>query len=727
LIAAELAGFPIPPSDGNSRFFISQAAKSVAKTAATGAKPARILVVADGGIYDKHMDRFGLVRVGVGIPRVCVAAVEANARGILELLHRAADEGCDVVAFPELCLTGYTCGDLFQQRTLQEEAVAELHRLANAAPVGLPLIVVGLPLAVAGRLFNVAAVIGNGRVSGLVPKQHIPNYKEFYERRWFVPARGDEPKEVSMPSGDVPFGTDLAFAAEDWPELVVGVELCEDLWVPTPPSCLQALAGATLLINLSASNESTGKTEYRRDLVVNQSGRCIAGYTYAAAGVTESTTDLVFGGHGMIAENGVLLAEAARFERKPNLLVADVDIERLATDRLRMSTFAELGRPELRRVGFRVGATRRSGKLRRFVPAHPFVPSDPNRLAERCEEIFQIQMAGLAQRLESVNPTTIQIGVSGGLDSTLALLVSVRTVDLLAWDRRRICGLTMPGFGTSRRTRTNAGRLMELLGVSASTIDIREMCLQAFAKLDHHPFGIDPKGMSVEAFQSRLAELAQDERTDLVFENVQARVRTLLLMSRGFVVSTGDLSELALGWCTYNADHMGMYNPNAGIPKTLVRFLVRWVADHEFTEPARNVLHSIVETEISPELLPIPTTGAIQSTEAAIGPYELHDFFLYHMVRFGYRPRKILYLAGQAQFERSYSCGELRHWLEVFYRRFFANQFKRSCLPDGPKVGSISLSPRGDWRMPSDADAATWLAELASVPPDGHCAGVATV
>lgn len=678
------------------------------------------------------MHRFGFVRVGCGTPAVRVGDVGANVQACAELVDRAQSDSCDLLVMPELCITGYTCGDLFQQKSLQDAAREGLLCLAETGGNFQGLVVVGLPMAECGRLYNVAAVLYRGKAIGLVPKTHIPNYKEFYERRWFVPASNDAPDHVRIGAYDVPFGTDLLFAADDFAELKVGIELCEDLWLPIPPSCRQAVAGATLLLNLSASNAGTGKADYRRGLVVNQSGRCIAGYLYSAAGVTESTTDLVFDGHAMIAENGILLAESKRFTREASLLVADVDVERLSADRARMSTFAELPcEVRFRRIGFCLGDTPRTAALRRHVAAHPFVPAEPDRLAERCEEIFATQIAGLAKRLETVRPTSVQIGVSGGLDSTLALLVAAKTADLLGWERKRICGLSLPGFGTSERTRSNAARIIELLGATRDEIDIRPLCLAAFRAIGHRPFGLNLESASVEQFQSRLADLPAERRVDLVFENLQARIRTLLIMSRGFVVSTGDLSELALGWCTYNADHMGMYNPNAGIPKTLVRFLVRWVSDHEFTGPTRDVLHSIVETEISPELLPIHPTDGIQSTQAAIGPYELHDFFLYHVLRFGFPPTKIAFLAGHARFDANYSPQDVRHWLAEFYRRFFASQFKRSCLPDGPKVGSVSLSPRGDWRMPSDAEAAVWLREIAamdegneSVHPAEDAAGV---
>lgn len=670
------------------------------------------------------MDRFGFVRIGIATPRVAVGNPRANAAGMLDLIQRAATDGCDLVLFPELSLTGYTCADLFHQNTLLDAAEAELGWLAEQAARIFPgLVAVGLPARAAGRLYNVAALCQGGRLLGAVPKSHLPNYKEFYERRWFTPAQGNEPAILRLAGQEVPFGTDLLFAADGRPELVVGVEICEDLWIPIPPSCRQALAGASVLLNLSASNESTGKADYRRNLVVGQSARCIAAYAYAAAGVAESTTDLVFGGHSLLAENGSLLAEGTRFARAPQLIVADVDLERLHADRIRMTTFFEDTAAELRPirggsgmpfrfVAFPPPAERPVGRPRRLIPAHPFVPSGQSQLAERCAEIFETQVAGLAKRVETARVTSLHIGVSGGLDSTLALLVAAKTCDCLQLERRAIHGITMPGFGTTEHTRGNAERLMRILGVRSRQIDIRPLSLDTFRALGHRPFGLDVATMTQDEVTAALAQLGDGQLCDLVFENVQARIRTLLLMNAGFVVGTGDLSELALGWCTYNADHMSMYNPNASIPKTLVRFLVRWAADHEFEGEARTVLHSIADTVISPELLPAGASKQVQSTESTIGPYELHDFFLYHVLRYGFGPRKVLYLAEHAEFTGKYSPAEIRRWLKLFYQRFFANQFKRSCLPDGPKVGSVSLSPRGDWRMPSDADGKQWLAEL---------------
>ncbi len=473
-----------------------------------------------------------------------------------------------------------------------------------------------------------------------------------------------------------------------------------------------------MLVNLSASNEIIGKADYRRQLVLSQSGRCMAAYVYTSCGVGESTTDVVFGGHCLIAENGILLAESRRFQREDALLVADIDLDRLRADRQRTNSFLDANLyPGHDRPFARSTFTLFSGKessipadLRRPVEAHPFVPQGQEQLRERCEEIFHTQVAGLAKRLEHIGKPPVAIGVSGGLDSTLALLVACKTMDALQVPRHRIQAFTLPGFGTSTRTRDNARALMRQLGVTAREIDIRSLCLEEMRALGHRPFGIDLTGLTVEELTERLGRLAADERQDLVFENVQARMRTSLLMNTGFVVGTGDLSEAALGWCTYNGDHMSMYNPNSSIPKTLVKFLVDWAARNEFEGDARGTLLDIVDTLISPELLPAGADGQpAQATESTVGPYEVHDFFLFHFLRYGAPPEKILFLAERARFLRPYTPQELRGWLKVFLRRFFANQFKRSCLPDGPKVGTISLSPRGDWRMPSDAEAALWL------------------
>jgi NAD+ synthase (glutamine-hydrolysing) len=666
------------------------------------------------------MNAFGLVRIASATIRTTVGDPAANAREVADVLDRAG--ACDVVLFPELCLTGYTCADLFYQPTLLRAAVDALATVVEANAGRPRLVVVGLPVGIGPYLYNCAAVIDGGGVRGIVPKQHLPNHKEFQERRWFEPARGVEPAEVEILGGAVPFGVDLLFqvegAGEAGRDALIGVEICEDLWLPIAPSASQALAGATILLNLSAGNETIGKGEYRVDLVTGQSARCVAAYAYAGAGPTESTTDLVFSGHCLIAENGKLLAESRRVgdgrpvERGTYWIERDVDVARLTYLRRSEASFNPPPghlRP-FRRIPVGLASTEPTD-LKRHVPATPFVPEAGPELGRRCAEIFAIQVAGLAKRVERLPGTTLHLGVSGGLDSTLALLVAVKTLDLLGVDRKRLRGLTMPGFGTTGRTLTNALALMDDLGVSSETIDISEPAFQTFRALGHSPFGIDIREMDVAAFREALANLPEGRHEDLVFENVQARLRTLLLMSRGFVVGTGDLSELALGWCTYNGDHMSMYNPNCSIPKTLVRFLVAYVAQHEFPAgTTRDVLNSIAETTISPELLPASRRGEIlQSTEDMLGPYELHDFFLYHAIRLGCTPEKILFLARFAEFSRPYPPELVEKTLRTFLSRFFSQQYKRTCVPDGPKVGTVSLSPRGDWRMPSDADAAAWL------------------
>ena len=660
------------------------------------------------------MLQHGFLRVAAAVPQLRVADCAYNVERLLHLLDQAELQAVQIVVFPELAMTGYTCGDLFHQPTLQKAALDGLdHLLEESENRYAGLFIVGLPWLVGDQLYNVAAVCQKGQLLGVVPKSYLPNYKEFYEARWFTPgARNRTPHVEWQGHRHTPFGTDLLFADEIHPSVVVGVEICEDLWPPIPPSSYQALAGAKILVNLSASNEVIGKANYRRQLVVNQSGRCIAGYVYAGSGVSESTTDVVFGGHALIADNGSLLTESPRFQREDALLVSDLDLERLQNDRQKTNSFNDslplLEGRDFRRVPFLL--SKAPVRLVRTIDAHPFVPSGQTQLAERCMEIFHVQVAGLAKRLEHIGKPAVAIGISGGLDSTLALLVTCKTFDLLSVARSKIQALTMPGFGTTQRTKGNALALMQHLGVTAREIDIRLLCLEEMRALGHRPFGIALDGLTVETFTAKLLDVPANRCHDLTFENVQARMRTSLLMNSGFVVGTGDLSELALGWCTYNGDHISMYNPNISIPKTLVKFLVRWAAENEFDGAERKTLLDIVATEISPELLPTAKDGnGTQATESVIGPYELHDFFLFHLLRYGAPPEKILFLAEHAAFEKTYSPEELRRWLKVFIQRFFANQFKRSCLPDGPKVGTISLSPRGDWRMPSDAQATAWL------------------
>lgn len=639
---------------------------------------------------------YGFVRVAAAVPRVKVADVAYNISEISTLCKHAAAEHVQFLVFPELCITGYTCADLFHQKQLQRAALDGLETLlANTAELEM-LIALGLPIAADSQLFNCAAVCVSGKLLGIVPKSRIPGYKEFYEPRWFAPARRAISRELQLFGDVVPFGSDLLFSDRHNKHFIVGIEICEDLWMPIPPSSHMVLDGATVIGNLSASNEVVSKADYRRPLVMQQSGRGICAYVYSSCGVHESTTDVVFSGHAMVAENGSLLAESSLFRRDSYLTIADVDVERLVREREVTNSFGDSIADDS--LSYRIveyaGAVYDPVKcgLRRHVDPHPFVPSDPVTRDERCRVIFQIQTAGLAKRIEHLHTEfgmrQVVIGISGGLDSTLALLVAVKAYDILGMSRSQILAVTMPGFGTTHRTRSNAIALCEALGVTLREISITPSVLQHFADIGHDP-----------------------TIKNATYENSQARMRTMILMDLGFVIGTGDLSELALGWCTYNGDHMSMYAVNAGIPKTLVKHLVRWVADSEAAQEVQRVLHDILDTPISPELLPPDASGnIIQKTEEIVGPYELTDFFIFHTLRNGYSADKILFLAERAF--AAYSRDELLKWLETFYYRFFSQQYKRSCLPDGPKVGSVSLSPRGDLRMPSDALPAVWLRAL---------------
>ena len=666
------------------------------------------------------MNTHGFLRVAAACPELRVADCPFNADRTLHLMKRAEDQGVNLLVFPECGLTGYTCHDLFHLQPLQRAAEAALEKVVTeGASKFRGVAIVGLPLAVEGQLFNCAAVVHAGKVLGIIPKTYLPNYKEFYDCRYFCPADNATFSAASCAGQSVPFGTNLLFDCRTMQGFTLGVEICEDLWQPVPPSSLQAIMGATVLANLSASNEVIGKAAYRRQLVASQSARCIAGYVYACCGDGESTTDIVFGGHCLVAENGVVLAESARFRHGQQIIVTDLDLDRLLHDRIQTNSFhdanrvADLGLGKYRTISFDLDTPAREPKLIRAVDTAPFVPSDPATRDDRCRDIFQTQVAALGRRLSHVGGPSVSIGVSGGLDSTLALLVLCKTLDEWHISRDHVRALTMPGFGTSRETRENAHRLARALNVSLREADIRQMCVDQMRAIGHSPFGIRLEGETLESLTGKLQAVPAEKRHDLVFENVQARVRTSLLMNAGFVIGTGDLSELALGWCTYNADHMSMYNPNVSIPKTLVKSLVEWAAKNEFDGDARETLLSIVATPYSPELhLPDASGKIAQVTESTVGPYELVDFFLYHFLRFGASPEKILFLAEHAKFSKElkeFTPKDYRHWLKVFLRRFFANQFKRSCLPDGPKVGSVSVSPRGDWRMPSDAAVRVWL------------------
>jgi len=609
-------------------------------------------------------------------------------------MRQASDKGVQIIAFPEMSVTAYTCLDLFAQQTLLKNAEQALLKLVSDTADLNILTIAGAPLVTENRLINAAIAFQAGKILGVVPKTYIPNYKEFQEQRWFTSATELRDKTVSIGDRTYPLGSHLLFTAG---QVKVGIEICEDLWVPVPPSSLLAMEGANILVNISASNELIGKHHYLRSLICQQSARCMAGYVYASAGFGESSTDLVFAGNGIIAENGTLLEESPRFTMQEQLVISEIDIENLQNDRQVNTSFmhgtSTLLADETITIPFVLSENSGQPVLTRSVDPHPFTPSG-DALKERCEEIFQIQVAGLAKRIVHTHSRTAVVGISGGLDSTLALLVTVMTFDALNIPRNQILGITMPGFGTTDRTYTNACDLIRSLGVTLKEISIKDACLQHFKDISHNP--------SVH---------------DVTYENSQARERTQILMDvanqeNGLVIGTGDLSELALGWATYNGDHMSMYGVNGSIPKTLVRYLVEWVAHNRVDEASRATLLDIVDTPISPELIPADENGNIkQKTEDLVGPYELHDFFLYHFLRFGSSPAKIYFLAQQA-FGGSYDKENIRKWLHTFFRRFFQQQFKRSCLPDGPKVGSVSLSPRGDWRMPSDAMATLWLKEI---------------
>jgi NAD+ synthase (glutamine-hydrolysing) len=664
----------------------------------------------------------GFVRVSAAVPAVRVAGWEQNLEASLRLLRRAEAEGSQVVVFPELGLTSYTARDLFSDRVLLDGALAGLEVLLGESQALSPLFMVGLPLRTELGVYNVAAVIQRGQLLGVVPKSYLPNYREFEERRWFRPgtevAAG---KTLALFGRDVPFGTDLLFSAQGAPDLRVGVEICEDLWVQTPPHGALVSAGATLICNLSASNYLVGKADLRKLLVAAASDRGKCGYIYVAAGPTESSTDVAFDGHAFVYENGKLVTESERFVRSDNLLTTEIDLHQLTHEREVTTTFGDCAHHEPRRFRSISFSAHESSSLRREIAPHPFVPKDPRTLATRCWEVFEIQSQALATRLERVGAgSKLVLGLSGGLDSTHAALVCVSALELLGRPRQDLLCLTMPGFGSSHDTQNNAELLAKALGASFERTSISELSRAALASMNH------PAAATTASVEELLARVQREPGlTDLAFENVQARMRTLLLMSvanrvRGIVVGTGDLSEKALGWSTYAGDHISMYDVNAGVPKTLIQFLIRWVANERLAswnqsdaEALRQVLFAILDTPISPELLPPDRDGKIaQLTETSLGPYELHDFFLFQLLRHGRRPSDILELASLA-FAGRYDRATIRRWLETFLTRFFKNQFKRSCTADAPKVGMVALSPRSDWRMPSDAQVDAWLADLA--------------
>ncbi len=630
---------------------------------------------------------YGFYKVAAVSPQVKVADIGANVTEIIKRYEDAAANGAAFVLFPELSLTSYTMADLFFQKRVMSEVYGGLELLRAATVSTDAVLIAGAPLLFKDRLYSCAVVFYSGKIIAAVPKSYLPNYREFYERRWFESGMNVKNEWIRIGEERVPFGSDLLFDFEDGS---FAIEICEDLWSPLPPSTLLAAEGASIIFNLSASNEYVGKRDYRKDLVKSQSARIVAGYVYASAGVGESTDDLLYGGDLLIAENGSLLAEAERFKRDGETIYAEIDVEKIRFLRVAETSYKEFEAPSARRID--LGSLPQSdGKLRYFDP-HPFVPDVPGERTKRCEEIFNIQSHALATRIERVGGAKMVIGVSGGLDSTLALLVCKRCCDILDMDYKNIVAVLMPGFGTSDRTYKNGLRLCESLGVTKRVIDIKEAVRIHFDDIRH-----------------------PQDLCDVVFENAQARERTQILMDLankegGIVVGTGDLSEIALGFSTFNADHISMYNPNASVPKTLVRYLIEWVASGS-DEKLADILRDIASTPVSPELLPLKEGKIVQKTEEILGPYEVHDLFLYHFIKYGAPPKKLLFIASRA-FGSKYDSKRLKKWLKIFLKRFFANQFKRDSMPNGPKVGTISLSPRGDWRMPSDAVAAEWLAEL---------------
>lgn len=636
---------------------------------------------------------YGFVKVAAAIPHIKVADCKYNAEKIEHLINEADKQNAHIIVFPELSITGYTCGDLFSQQLLLEEAEMSLIQILSDTRQLDIISIIGLPVVVNSTIINAAAVIQKGKILGIAAKTYLPNYKEFYEKRWFTSSARLDETHVRLCGQIIPIGSNLLFETS---QTTFGIEICEDLWSTIPPSSTLSLQGAEIIFNLSADNENIGKHKYLCSLISQQSARCISGYVFSSCGFGESTTDVVFAGNGLIYENGSLLARGKRFSMEEQLVFSEIDVDRLRAERRINTTFSankgNLDGKKAVRI-FTEVINQKPITLTRKFNTHPFVPS-PKDLNEFCEETFSIQVAGLSQRLVHTHSKNVVIGISGGLDSTLALLVCIKTFDKLRISREGILGITMPGFGTTDRTYNNAINLMKGLGISIREIDIKASCIQHFKDIGHD--------INIH---------------DTTYENCQARERTQILMdvanqTNGLVIGTGDLSELTLGWATYNGDHMSMYGVNASIPKTFIKHLVRWVAENEVDDLSRFTLLDIIDTPISPELIPASSTGEIeQKTEDLVGPYELHDFFLYHFLRFGFRPSKIFFLASTA-FNGIFEKEIIKKWLYTFFRRFFNQQFKRSCLPDGPKVGVISISPRGDWRMPSDASAEAWLKEI---------------
>ncbi len=632
--------------------------------------------------------KYGFIRTAAATPDIKVADCSYNSAAIIENIKKAAENNTEIIVFPELCITGYTCGDLFSQRTLIRAALEGVESIKKETADINIISVIGFPFEYRSDLYNCAAVLYRGSTLAVVPKSVLPNYNEFYEMRWFREALG-KTRIIDFLGEEVCFGTDIIIKASDMPEMSIAVEICEDLWSVIPPSSRHALAGASIIANPSAGNEITGKDTYRKALVENQSARIIGAYVYACAGYGESTMDVVYSGHNIISENGITLAEAQRF--KNTIIYGDVDVYRLESERQKNSSFRT---DDSGYTVVEIDFKENNGDIERNIDPAPFVPKDIKKREKRCEEIMNIQAAGLRKRIEHIGCKNVVIGISGGLDSTQALIVCARAFDMAGLDRKGIIAVTMPCFGTTDRTYTNAVSLTDTIGATLKEINIKPAVLQHFRDIGH-----------------------DESIKDLTYENSQARERTMILMDiaskyNAFVVGTGDLSELALGWATYNGDHMSMYGVNCSIPKTLIRYLIQYEADTTNKKELRSILMDILDTPVSPELLPPDKNGNIaQITENVVGPYELHDFFLYNMMRLGFEPNKIYYLANIA-FKGRYDRDTIKKWLRNFYKRFFSQQFKRSCIPDGPKVGSVSLSPRGDWRMPSDASVNTWMEML---------------
>ena len=647
----------------------------------------------------KLSKNLGFLRLGAALPKLRLADVDFNVEAIISTIKKASDQGVQLIVFPEMAITGFTLGDLVQHEALIIKAKEGLKKILDESKnIGM-IIAVGMPLIVGQRIFNCAVVLNSGKIVGVIPKAVLPTYREFYEYRWFTPGNEGLCDTVELAGQEVLFGTDILFKLRSIESAIIGIEICEELWVPLSPHEYQALAGATVLINLSASNEILGKADWRRTMVTSESGRCIAAYCYVSSGIGESSNDVVYSGHAIVTENGVILKESERLSPDTQLVISDIDLDRLAHDRRVMSSFGDMARQT---GAYRIVETEVSDPypdaLERGMEPHPFVPGEMAARSKRCQQIFSMQVAALAQKLNGAKKSRLVLGVSGGLDSALALLVAVKTMDYLKLSRDNVHTFSLPGFGTTPRTKANAAKLCRTLGTNFNRVDISRTS------------------------KAHLRDLKHDGQEDIAFENVQARYRTEFLFNKanqidGILLGTGDLTEIALGWCTFAGDHMSHYHVNTSVPKTLVRFLIRWAADEEFFKSSvQKVLYDILLTPISPELRRHREGQIVQKSEEVIGPVELADFYLYPFIRFGMRPGKILYLANEVRkqglFEGQYTLDDLHLWLRSFLERFFFNQFKRTCLPEGPKIGSVSLSPRGDWRMPSDADAKLWLDDM---------------